>query len=170
MPVVRLLRGVAALLVLSVIGCDPSGRPIEDLRLAKLKPGVSTEQDVRGLFGVPAFERESAGTKGLVYPLGPEGLHTLLLKIGADGKYVGHENLLTRANFERVKPGLQQSEVQQLLGPPGSSQDYALKQQRAWEWRFLDGQETRILVVMFDRSGIVVSTAIEEDPRKQGGQ
>jgi hypothetical protein len=60
--------------------------------------------------------------------------------------------------------------VQQLLGPPGSSQDYALKQQRAWEWRFLDGQETRMFVVMFDGSGIVVSTAIEEDPRRSGGR
>lgn len=169
MPVVRLKHGVAALLVLSVLGCDPSGRALEDLRLAKLKPGVSTEQDVRGLFGAPFTVRESGATKGLVYPLGPEGLHTLLLKIGADGKYAGHENLLTRANFEQVKPGMPQSEVQQLLGPPGSSKEYALKKQRAWEWRFLDGNEARMFVVMLDSSGLVVSTAIEEDPRRQGG-
>jgi hypothetical protein len=143
---------------------------MEDLRLLKLKAGVSTEQDVRSLFGAPAAVRESGGTRGLVYPLGPEGLHTLLLKIGADGKYLGHENLLTRANFENVKPGLRQSEVQQLLGPPGSSQQYALKQQQAWEWRFLDAQETRMFVVMLDAAGIVVSTAIEEDPRRSGGR
>jgi outer membrane protein assembly factor BamE (lipoprotein component of BamABCDE complex) len=170
MPVVRITRGLAALLVFSMIGCEPSGRAIEDLRLAKLKPGVSTEHEVRGLFGAPAAERESGATKGLVYRLGQEGLHTLLLKIGADGKYLGHENLLTRANFERIKPGLRQSEVQQLLGPPGSSQDYALKRQRAWGWRFLDGQETRMFVVMLDNSGTVVSTAIEDDPRRQGGR
>jgi outer membrane protein assembly factor BamE (lipoprotein component of BamABCDE complex) len=169
MPVVRLVQAAAMLLLLSVIGCDPGGRALEDLRLAKLKAGVSTEQDVRRLFGAPPAVRVSGATKGLVYPLGPEGLYTLLLSIGADGKYVGHENLLTRANFDRIRPGLQQSEVQLLLGPPGSTQSYALKQQRAWEWRFLDGQEARIFVVMFDNAGVVVSTAIEEDPRRQGG-
>jgi hypothetical protein len=89
----RLMRGAAALLAIALIGCDPGGRAMEDLRLVKLKPGVSTEQDVRGLFGAPAAVRESGGARGLVYPLGPEGLHTLLLRIGADGKYLGHENL-----------------------------------------------------------------------------
>jgi hypothetical protein len=88
MPVVS-MRGLAAFFVLFMIGCDPGGRAMEDLRLARLKVGVSTEQDVRGLFGAPAAVRESGHTKGLVYPLGPEGLHTLLLKIGADGKYFG---------------------------------------------------------------------------------
>jgi hypothetical protein len=59
--------------------------------------------------------------------------------------------------------------VLQLLGPPGSEKTYALKQQQASEWRFLDGQDARMFVVMFDNAGIVVSTAIEDDPRRQGG-
>src|SRR5512134_1459991 len=137
MPGVGLLRAAVTLLLISVIGCDPGGRALEDLRLANLKAGVSTEQDVHRLFGTPSAVRESGGTKGLVYPLGPEGLHTLLLTFGVDGKYVGHENLLTRANFERIRPGLQQSEVLQRLGPAASTQSYSLKQQQAWEWRFL---------------------------------
>ena len=62
-----------------------------------------------------------------------------------------------------------QDAVSDLLGPPGRKQFYALKQQTAWEWRFLDGNDTRIFVVMFDAAGRVVSTAIEEDPRRQGG-
>ena len=163
----RMMAAVAALF--SVAACDPSGQVVEDVRLARLKVGESTEQDVVRLFGPPVAVRSLPSGKGLVYPLGPEGAHTLLLRIGADGRYQGRENLLTRENFGRVSPGMSGDEVTALLGPPGRVQPYALKRQSAWEWRFLDGMETRMFVVMFDSAGRVVSTAIEEDPRRTGG-
>lgn len=163
----RALALVAA--VFTAAACDPSGRAYEDVRLARLKEGQSTEQDVRKLFGNPQAVRELASGKGLVYPLGPEGPYTLLLKIGPDGKYLGRENLLTRENFGRVNTGMKQADVLSVLGPPGRSQEYRLKNETAWEWRFNDGAETRLLVVMFNAAGQVVSTAIEEDPRRMGG-
>lgn len=163
----RSLAVVAALF--TAVACDPSGKVYEDVRLARLKEGESTEQDVRKLFGSPQSVREIAGGKGLVYPLGPEGSYTLLIRIGPDGKYLGRENLLTRANFGRVNTGMKQAEVLSVLGPPGRSQVYKLKNETAWEWRFNDGAETRLLVVMFNADGVVVSTAIEEDPRRMGG-
>jgi outer membrane protein assembly factor BamE (lipoprotein component of BamABCDE complex) len=164
----RALAMLAA--VFSVAACDSSGRVYEDLRLARLKAGESTEQDVVRLFGAPAAVRAlDDGAKGLVYPLGPEGAHTLLIRIGRDGRYAGREDLLTRENFARVHSGMNENEVNALLGPPGRTQPLVLKRQVAWEWRFLDGQETRMFVVMFDADGRVVSTAIEEDPRRQGG-
>jgi len=129
----RALAAAGALL--SLLACDPSGQVYEDLRLARLKPGESSEQDVRKLFGTPESVRTVGGGKGLVYPLGPEGAHTLLIKIGADRE-----------------------------------QEYKLKQETAWEWRFNDGAETRMFVVMFNAAGQVVSTAIEEDPRRTGGR
>ena len=163
-------RALAALAALfSVAACDPSGQPYEDLRLARLKVGESTEHDVVRLFGTPAAVRALPSGKGLIYPLGPQGAHTLLLRIGADGRYQGRENLLTRENFDRVQAGMTQEAVGDLLGPPGGKQFYALKQQTAWEWRFLDGPFTKLFVVMFDAAGRVVSTAIEEDPFRQGG-
>jgi outer membrane protein assembly factor BamE (lipoprotein component of BamABCDE complex) len=152
------------------LGCDPSGRAYEDTRLARLTEGESTEEDVRQLFGVPAATRTGAAGKGLVYPLGPEGPHTLLLKIDANGKYQGRENILTRDNFSRVAAGQNGSDVRGLLGPPGRTEKYALTKQTAWEWRFLDGNNTRMFVVMFDAAGAVVSSAIEEDPRQSGGR
>jgi hypothetical protein len=154
----------------SVAACDPGGQVLEDLRLARLKVGESTEQDVMAVFGPPAAVRPLADGRGLIYPLGPEGAHTLLIRIGADGRYQGRDNLLTRENFNRVAAGMTQADVQSLLGPPGRVQPLALKQQTAWEWRFLDGQDTRMFVVMFDAAGKVVGTAVEEDPRRQGGR
>lgn len=160
---------VLAALCLTV-ACDPGGRPYEDLRLARLQPGVSSEQEVTALFGPPAAVRTLPDGRGLVYPLGPEGAHTLLLRIGPDGRYQGHEDLLTRANFARVAPGMSGAEVTALLGPPARTQPYALSGQTAWEWRFLDVQETRLFVAMFDADGRVASTAVEDDPRRQGGR
>lgn len=162
----RAAATVAALF--SVAACDPSGQAYEDLRLMRLKAGESTEQDVVRLFGQPAAVRNLPSGKGLVYPLGPEGAHTLLLRIGADGRYQGRENLLTRENFARIGPGMSGDEVNALIGPPGSVQGYPLKKLTAREWRFLDGQDTRMFVVMLDAAGRVVSTAIEEDPRRLG--
>lgn len=155
--------------LLALLGCDPSGRAYEDPRLAKLTPGQSTESEVRRLFGAPFAVRDEAGGKGLVYPLGPEGLSTLVIKIDGNDKYQGRENLLTRDNFGRIAAGQGESDVLRVLGPPGRTQKYALKQQTAWEWRFLDGNETRLLVVTFNAGGNVVSSAIEEDPRRSGG-
>lgn len=167
----RWLRAVLlAGIVAGVLGCDPSGKVYEDVRLARLKEGQSTEQDVRRLFGTPQAVRESAGGKGLVYPLGPEGAGTLLLKIGADGRYLGREDLLARGNFQRIREGVSRDDVVAALGPPGRQQEYRLKNETAWEYRFNDGAETRMFVVMFNAAGKVVSTAVEEDPRRMGGR
>lgn len=154
----------------SLLACDPGGRSYEDLRLARLTEGQSTEQDVRQLFGVPSGSRDIPGGKGLIYALGPEGPHTLLMKFDANGRYQGRENLLTRENFERVRSGQREDEVLRLLGRPGRTEKYALKQQTAWEWRFLDGNDVRVFVVMFDAGANVVGSAIEEDPRRSGGR
>lgn len=165
-----LLGGLALSVVIGLMACDSSGRAYEDLRLMRLTEGESTERDVRELFGDPAAVRDIPGGRGLVYPLGPEGPHTLLLKIDAAGKYRGRENLLTRANFDRVTRGMKELDVLVMLGRPARTEKYPLKQQSSWEWRFLDGNDTRVFVVTFDTGGTVVSAAIEDDPRRLGGR
>jgi hypothetical protein len=155
---------------IALLACDSRGRAFEDLRLARLNEGQSSEQDVRKLFGDPAAVRDITGGKGLIYPLGPEGPHTLLMKIDGKGKYQGREDLLTRGNFERVTRGLKELDVLVMLGRPGRAEKNPLNQQSSWQWRFLDGHDTRIFVVTFDTSGTVTRTAIEDDPRRFGGR
>lgn len=156
--------------IIALVACDLRGRAYEDLRLMRLTEGESTEQDVRNLFGAPSAVRDAQGGKGLVYPLGPEGPYTLLIKIDSNGKYRGRDNLLTRANFERVTNGMKDVDVLVMLGRPGRAEKYPLKQQSAWEWRFVDGASERMFVVTFDSGGRVFSSAIEEDPRRVGGR
>ncbi|MDQ3188937.1 MAG: hypothetical protein M3Q28_08560 [Pseudomonadota bacterium] len=170
MPLTRWIALVEALTLITLIGCDSRGRAYEDLRLARLTEAESTEQDVRKLFGEPAAFRDLSGGKGLVYPLGPEGPHTLLIKIGANGKYQGREDLLARANLDRVTRGMKEVDVLVMLGRPGRAQRYPLKRQTSWEWRFVDGPETRVFVVTFDENGTVVNNSIEEDPSRFGGR
>jgi len=160
----------AAVAAFALSACDSSGRAYEDLRLVRLSEGKSTEQDVRQLFGEPTAVRDVTGGKGLVYPLGPEGPHTLLMKIGADGKYLGREDLLARSNLDRITPGMKERDVLITLGKPGKAQRFPLKRQTTWEWRFNDRTDTRMFVVTFDESGTVVNTAFEEDPRRFGGR
>jgi outer membrane protein assembly factor BamE (lipoprotein component of BamABCDE complex) len=164
----RWTAAFAAAALLTLVACDPSGQVLEDVRLRQLKPGESGEQDVLRVFGKPYAVRDIGNGKGLIYPLGPEGVHTLLIKIGADGKYVGREDLLTRSNFQTVNTGMKQADVLKALGPPGRTQDYRMKRETAWEYRFKDGAEVRTFVVMFDSGGQVVSTAVEENPRVGG--
>lgn len=171
MKYIRRLTGCVLVVVTMVLpACDSRGRPFEDLRLARLNEGESSEQDVRKLFGEPAAVRDLTGGKGLIYPLGPEGPHTLLLKIDAKGKYQGREDLLTRGNFERVTRGMKELDVLVMLGRPVNTEKYPLKQHSAWEWRFIDGSNTRLFVVTFDAAGTVVETAVEDGPGRLRGR
>lgn len=171
---VKCIRGligcVLVALTMALGACDSRGRAFEDLRLARLDEGESSEQDVRRLFGEPTAVRDLNDGKGLIYPLGPEGPHTLLLKIDAKGRYVGREDLLTRDNFERVTRGMKELDVLVMLGRPGRTERYTLKQHSAWEWRFIDGSNARLFVVTFDASGTVVETAVEDDRGRLGGR
>jgi len=69
------MKRIAAALLLApaAVACDPPGRPIEHPGLERLKPGISGELDVRGVFGVPgAIVEAGDGSRGLQCPLGPE--------------------------------------------------------------------------------------------------
>ena len=165
-----MLRVFLALTALLLAACHPSGEPLEDLRLAQLKPGLSSEAQVRELFGPPDQERGSATGRELIYPLGPEGAVTLALKIDREGRYQGVENLLVPSNFARIRPGMREDEVLAVLGRPGSKQHYRLSGETSWSWRFLEQPNTRMFVVDFGADGRVLRSGTEDDPRLSGGR
>ncbi|HPE01060.1 MAG TPA: outer membrane protein assembly factor BamE [Burkholderiaceae bacterium] len=168
-PLFRTLAAVALLAWLAA--CDPSGKALLDLRLAQLTPNASTEADVRKLYGEPDSVSDlPGGGKGLVYPLGPEGAVTLLVRLDGGGRYQGADNLLTPENFSLVHPGMSGFEVRRLLGRPGTVQQLPMQRQVVWSWRYLDQPNNRMFVVTLDPSGMVLSAATEDDPRLQGGR
>jgi hypothetical protein len=153
---------VVVLGAVALIGCD---------RPSKLEEGVSTEVEVRKEFGEPVTVTVLPdGSRIMEYPRQPEGWTNYLITIGADGKMSALRQLLNADNFARVKPGLSQTEVRNLLGRPAKATPYALKNEEVWDWRYKPQNESKLFSVTFGPDKRVMATATMDDPREsQGG-
>jgi len=149
---------VAAVLVLA--GCDQQ-------RIAKLEEGVSTEADVRREFGEPqAVFTGPDGSRTFEYTRQPEGQTNYFITLGADGKMSALRQVLKPAEFAKITPGLDKADVRKLLGRPAKTQRFDLKpDEEHWEWRWLDGQQSKLFNVTFDRDGKVLTSASADDLR-----
>ncbi len=116
--------------VLCLAGCDPR-------RIEQLEEGVSTEADVRARFGEPENIWDSPGGRVLEYNRQPQGQKNYMITIGADGKMNALRQVLTPENFARVQPGMAMEDLRKLLGKPARRTPYPLKNETAWEWRWV---------------------------------
>ena len=156
-----LLTLLAALFTGLLAGCDAQ-------RAAQLEEGLATEADVRAQYGEPVQVIERAdGSKLLAYPRQPEGWTNVEIVIGSDGKMASLRQLLTPANFAKVRPGMAQAEVRQMLGPQAKTLRYALKPaEETWRWQFMAGQDKKVFEVLFDGERRVLSSTIADDERQ----
>jgi SmpA/OmlA family protein len=124
-----------------------------------LKPGISTEAEVRGTMGAPAAEFVAAdGSRQLAYPRGPLGTRTFMAEVGPDRVLRSVKQVLDDDTFYRIQPGLTREEVMRLIGPPGETMSFPLSGNYAWDYRYVDTWGyLAIFSVTFDRNGIVVS-------------
>lgn len=141
-------------------GCDAIG-------LADLKPGISTVTEVREKMGPPTGEwRNDDGTTTLEYARGPAGKQNYLMVIGGDGILEEIRQTLTAKYFATIRPGMTPDEVRRILGKPGSTERFPLKQQDAWTWRFEDQYRNDMQFhVYFDHDGKVVGTEQTQEQR-----
>lgn len=139
-------------------GCD---------RVDKLEEGVSTELEVRKQFGEPAtIIVEPDGTRTMEYPRQPEGWTNYLIKIGPDGKMSSLRQLLNEDNFAKVKPGMTQLQVRAILGRSAKTWHFDLKNEDVLDWRFKQGNESKVFSVTFGADGKATTMAIGPDPRE----
>ncbi|HUL96735.1 MAG TPA: outer membrane protein assembly factor BamE [Usitatibacter sp.] len=122
------------------------------------QPG-SSEGDVRASMGKPALEvAQTDGSKRLVYPRGPMGTETYVADIGADGRLRGVSNVLTDDVFEKIRPGLTEQDVKNMIGPPGETMYFPMSNTHAWDYRYIDTWSyLTVFSVTFDAQGVVVS-------------
>jgi len=140
-------------------GCDVQ-------KIEKLEEGIATEADVRAQFGEPAaVYTEADGARTFEYPRQPEGQRNYMITIGSDGKMSALRQVLAPATFAKVTPGLDKAQVRRLLGRPGKTQVYALKNEEVWDWRYLDSAENKLFSVTFDTNGVVVNANSMADTR-----
>jgi hypothetical protein len=106
---------------------------------------------------------EEDGTRTLEYPKGPEGARTWMFIIDRHGKLQDYQQVLTMQNFARIQPGMPKDDVRRLLGKPGGIVQFRRKNEEVWDWRFLDGVDTKMFNVHFDMStGKVTQTSISQ--------
>lgn len=128
-----------------------------------LTPGLSTVADLQRRLGPPALRwPEPGGGERLAYPTGPMGMQTWMARTDAAGRLLSLDNVLTPAQFARIQVGMNQDDVQRLLGPPypGWTIHYKARDELVWEWRFCDdwAQAARFDVLFDATHGTVRST------------
>jgi hypothetical protein len=152
------ILGVAAL-AWTLGACD-------QVRQQRLEEGVSTEADVRLLFGKPDSVSDNAdGTKTLEYSRQPMGKENYFMVIAADGKLSSMRQVLKVAEFAKVTAGKSKEEVRKMLGRPAKTIRYDLKpDEENLEWNFLDGQNPKVFIATFGRDNNVMRTQTIDDP------
>lgn len=142
------------------------------LSLNEIKPGVSTEADVRARLGEPgrvwpAAGDAPAGSRVFEYSRQPYGHTAHMVDIGADGKVTALRQVLTAENFKNVVVGMSPEAVLRMLGKPMAVTHYPRKEETYYDWRYLGGRQwdnARIFYAVFDKNRQVVSTGSIRDP------
>lgn len=146
--------GALALLPALLAGCADA--PL-------LQPGW-TEAEVRAQLGAPTgrYPAADAGTR-LEYARGPMGLTTWMVDLDAQGRVRHWQQVLDRAHFARVQPGMGPDELLRELGRPAVRQpNFAGRS--TWYWRFVT-YDCEWFAVTFDPQGRVLEGgAFPPDP------
>ena len=151
--------GAAAAVVL-LAGCDPQ-------RINELEEGVATEADVRARFGEPEKIWDGpAGARILEYNRQPAGQKNYMITIEGDGRMSALRQVLNPVNFARVQPGMMMEDVRRMLGKPAKTITYSLKNETAWDWRYLEPPNAAmVFTVWFNPDYRVLRTSSAPDPQ-----
>lgn len=97
----KILAGLfSGLMAVFLPACD-------GINMAKLKPGISTVQDVREIMGPPTMEWQDAdGTLTWEYPRTPQGIVNYMIEFGPDKVLREIRQVLTEENFGKVHAGM----------------------------------------------------------------
>jgi outer membrane protein assembly factor BamE (lipoprotein component of BamABCDE complex) len=154
------LVAVAAAAGLLLAACDPQ-------RISELEEGVATEADVRQRFGEPEQIWDGpGGARILEYNRQPAGQKNYMITVGPDGRMTALRQVLNPGNFARVQPGMTMEDVRKLLGKPARTTTYALKNESAWDWRYLEPPNTAmVFTVWFNPDYRVLRSGSAPDPQ-----
>jgi hypothetical protein len=146
-------------LLAMVAGCDPQ-------RIRELEEGVSTEADVKRRFGEPEMVwEEPGGGRTLEYNRNPSGHQNYMITIGPDGKMSALRQVLNADNFGRLQPGMTVEQVRRMLGKPMRQTPYPLKNEIAWDWRYMQPpNSSMVFTVWFGPDFRVQRTSTAPDP------
>jgi hypothetical protein len=155
---VRSLSAVAVLAVgLVLSGCAAYGP-------GGLKPGDDEAAVVRSMGTPTARHALPDGMSRLVYARGPEGMHTWMVELGADGRVLRWHQALSETTFERISLGMTADALLRDFGPPAHRQPLGWQPWVVWSWRY-PTSECRWFQVTLNEQQRVVETGYGPDPR-----
>jgi outer membrane protein assembly factor BamE (lipoprotein component of BamABCDE complex) len=139
----------------------------DGIALQDLKPGISTDRDIRNRMGRPEMEwKDADGARTWEYPRTPEGIVNYMIDIGPDNLLREVRQVLTDENFARVLPGMSKDEVRRLLGKPAHELYFSLKKEHVWDWKIkVESSMDVFFNVHFDAAGQVVKTSSNFVPK-----
>lgn len=151
----RLVAGLVSIAATVLPGCDA-------IFLDEFKPGSSTAAEVHKRMGQPSAEYANPdGGITWEYNRQPQGVHTHMLTFGPDRILQKIEQVLNDANYAKLHNGMSRTEVQRLLGKPGSSTVFPMKHEEVWDWRVEgtpSGEEWHFYAHFSVDTGLLVNT------------
>jgi hypothetical protein len=128
-------------------------------------PG-DTIDTVKLKLGQPTASYSAGPEQLLEYAHGPMGQTTFMARIGADGRLVSYEQVLTGEKFATIKIGTATHEdVLRTVGRPAEKSYLALRDLEVWSYRYKEaGVWNSMMHVHFDRSGVVRMIQNGPDP------
>jgi hypothetical protein len=124
-----------------------------------LKPGLSSDDEVQQVMGVPAATWETPGGSAWAYPRGPLGMDTFLVRFDENGTLASIEQVLDEEHFAQVKADMTQDDVLHVIGPPFQILAFHNLNEVSWDYRFRDlWGYSSIFSAIFDEAGLVKRT------------
>ena len=168
---------IAFMTALMLAACNPDNTPQQQLGEDRIAVGISTEGEVRIIYGQPSMVwEEDNGARTLEFVKGPAGHRTFMIGIGSDGKVKSIDQVLKPSVFMKVVQGMSVDQVRRLIGKPGKVVPYALSKTEGHFYRYLEGTESRYFVVQYDANpnsankGLVDKTMMVMDEEAGGNR
>lgn len=153
----RVLLGAACAAVLAMTGC--AHPDFVDLN-------ASADAVTQSLGAPDAVVPLPDGGERFVYSMQPMSQQVWWLSFDPQGRLLSKENVLDREHFALIKPGVStERDVFSLFGKCAQTYEFALKNEHAWMYRFLDdGMFYMACWVQFNTQGIVTEVGYTTDP------
>lgn len=146
-------------LALSLSGCAMGPPPAPGTPLA----------EVQARLGRPSAIYPAGGDTLLEYATGPAGQFTYMARVGADGRLVSYEQVLTDQKFATLRIGVATKEdVLHTVGHPAETSFLGRPVMEIWSYRYKQaGVWNAMMHVHFDTSGIVRKMESGPDPERE---
>ena len=159
-PMTKTLKTAATLaLILSLSACAP---------MIRRTPAVGAPlAEVTARLGKPdAIYPDPAGGQVLEYRGQPMGQFQYMARIGADGKLVSYEQVLTSENFARIEVGRwNRDDVLRNFGRPAEVVRSRLEEGEIWSYRYKEkGVWNSVMNVDLNARGTVLRVFNSPDP------